>query len=341
MGFASRLRWIGVWTAVLSPCWTCPAAEPLVPGTGLKVALVGDDFEDEQWDYTLNGSKASHEQDEQTRPPGGRSRNGRWYESAKRGQPDVIKRIPTPPGGPAGSRGALLMVTRYSGVPGEFSGKQQQDDLLMNVQSRLGRSIPTSWQPSCVVRVFLPDFERWENRSGATFGVRADVRGRDREGQVEPYWPGMFILFRSATSRRYDHDFAEIRVRAGEDGRDVPGPIIEQPGWWTFGISFTPDGQVHQYASPGLDDLTEEDHLLSSYPYGSRCMYFDNFFFNVANLDNGKMWSTPWVVDDAELFVVPPQGQTMANLVRRSSSRSTVARRSSGLLDTMKHKLKR
>ena len=74
-------------------------AEPLVPGTGVVVQMVGDDFESPDWRYVFNGEKASHEQDEQQRPPGGKSTNGRWYEGAKRGQPDVVRRIATPPGG--------------------------------------------------------------------------------------------------------------------------------------------------------------------------------------------------------------------------------------------------
>ncbi len=304
------------------------SAEPFVPGTGVKINQVGDNFEDPKWGYIMNGKKASHEQDERQRPPGGRSRNGRWYESAKRGQPDVIKRVATPPGGIVGSQGALLLRTRLSGVPGELSGKQMQDDLLMGVKSRIGRPIHVSWSPSCVVRVYLPEFEKWENRTGASFGIRADVRGLDRDGSVEPYWPGMFILFRSETSRKFDEDFAQISVRAQRSGRDLGGPKIHEPGWWTFGMSFTPDGQVHYYVREGVDDLTEEDHLYSSFPYGSRCLYFDNFFLNVANWDNGKSWSTPWVIDDPQVFVIPPQGKTLANLVRTRTR--SVARRSHG-----------
>ncbi len=298
-------------------------AEPFVPGTGIVVQAVGDDFEASVWRYIKNGAKASHEQDEEQRPPGGKSVNGRWYEGAKRGQPDVVRRIPTPPGGLLGSTGSLFVATKYSGIPGDLSGKQMQDDLLMGVESRLGRPIPASWSPSVVVRVYLPEFDRWENRTGASFGVRSDVSGRTAEGEIEPYWPGMFILFRSAHSGKHDHDHAQITIRAKNNGQDVPGPIIEEPGWWTFGISFTPDGAVHQYASPGIDDLTEEDHLYSSMPYGTRMMHFNNFFVNVANLDNGKNWSTPWVIDDPTLYVIPPRGQTVENLTGRSS----VARR--------------
>jgi hypothetical protein len=292
-------------------------AEPLVPGTGVTLDITGDDFEDPNWGYIANGAKASHEQDDEQRPPGGKSRNGRWYEGAKRGQPDVVRRVATPPGGLPGSTGALFLATKYSGVPGVLSGKQMQDDLLMGVETRLGRPIPANWSPSVVVRVYLPDFSRWEQRSGASFGVRADVSGRTREGNVEPYWPGMFIQFRSAARGKYDHDFAQITVRAQNNGQDVPGPIIEEPGWWTFGLSFTPDGAVHQYASPGVDDLSEEDRLYSSFPYGTQCTHFNNFFVNVANLDNGKSWSTPWVIDDPTMYVIPPRGMTIENLLRR------------------------
>jgi hypothetical protein len=52
-------------------------------------------------------------------------------------------------------------------------------------------------------------------------------------------------------------------------------------------------------------------------------MHFNNFFVNVANMDNGKNWSTPWVIDDPTLYVIPPRGQSVENLTGRSS----VARR--------------
>lgn len=290
------------------------------------VDVVGDDFEDARWGYVMNGAKASHEQDEQQRPPGGKSKNGRWYEGAKRGQPDVVRRIATPPGGLPGSAASLMVATKFSGIPGTTSGKQMQDDLLMGIESRLGRPIPVAWSPSVVVRVYLPEFRRWEQRTGSSFGVRADVSGRTPDGVVEPYWPGMFILFRSARSGKYDHDFAEISVRARESGKDAKGPVIEEPGWWTFGLSFSPDGMVHQYASPGIEDLTAEDHLLSSRPYASQCLYLNNFFVNVANLDNGRNWSTPWVIDDPAVYVIPPRGQAVENLMR---GRSSVANRGS------------
>ena len=73
----------------------------------------------------------------------------------------------------------------------------------------------------------------------------------------------------------------------------LAGPKIYESGWWTFGMSFTPDGQVHYYAHAGVEDLTEDDHLYSSFPYDSRCLYLDNIFFNVANWENGKAGQRP------------------------------------------------
>ncbi len=312
--------------ASLAEAQQMQVSDPVVPGSGIKVTQVGDDFEDPRWSYVMNGLKASHEQDENQRPPGGRSRNGRWYESAMRGQPDLIRRVPTPAGGLAGSEGALLLRTRLSGIPGEIADAQMQDDLLMGVQSRLGQSVPVSWTPSFTVRVYLPPFAQWENRTGASFGVRGDCRGANPEGEVEPYWPGFFIIFRSETNRQYKQDYAQISFRAQQTGKDLIGPRILEPGWWTFGMTFTPDGRVHYYAHAGTDDLTEQDHLFSSFAYGWECRYFDNMFVNVANREDGQTWSTPWVIDDPAFYVIPPAGQTVANLARRAVN-TTVARR--------------
>jgi hypothetical protein len=290
------------------------AGTPFVPGTGEFLDDCSDDFEDPSWSYTLRLPKSSSEQDENSRPPGGFSSNHLWAEGALRGTPDVVKRVPTPPGGIEGSTGALLFATKYSGIPGRPSGKQQQDDLLMKFDHRLGRSIPVSWQPSCTVRVYLPPFDQWEQRSGPSFGMRCDCRGRKPDGSVEAYWPGMFWLFRKANGKSIPEDYAQLTIRSGPRGNDIRSVKATEPGWWTMGMSFSPDGQIHYFASPGVDDLTEEDYLTSYFPYSNHCLSLNNFFFNVANMDNGRSWSTQWVIDDPKIFAVPPQGQTVAAL---------------------------
>jgi hypothetical protein len=92
-------------------------------------------------------------------------------------------------------------------------------------------------------------------------------------------------------------------------------------------MSFTSDGQVHYYASPGVDDLTADDYIMSSFPYSMKALTFNNFFFNVANWDTGRTWSTPWVIDDPKIFVIPPAGQKVANLYRvKKKPQNQVAR---------------
>jgi hypothetical protein len=275
---------------------------------------VGDDFEDENWEYFYNLPKSSRNIDGQDRAPSGESKNGRWYEGMKRGQPDVIKRVPTPPGGLPGSQGSLLLRSLATGVPGHASYQMQQDDFIADVSSRLGGSLPASRTPNVVVRVFLPPVATWEKRTGPHFAFRTaldttvmkqqtgrSLRFSGTRQETETYWPGFFIEFESKADGR-EQDSAHLRIRANQWGGDFQGPQITTTGWWTFGMSVTPDGMVHYYAKPGIEDLTQKDYITSQYPYGYRCQWFSTFFFNVCNGDDGRTWSSDWIIDDPAVY---------------------------------------
>ena len=297
-------------TAVIGFATTTTAQ--LVPGTGQKLTQVGDDFEDEDWRWNPNWPKSSKNLNSFTGGYGGQSQNGRWYEGIKRGQPDVVRRVPTPKGGLPGSKGSMLLRSLYTGIPQRPSYQLQQDDFIADVHYSIG-TIPVAQSPSVVVRVFMPPVDQWEDRSGPTFAFRVacttTVRERPRGlfstagYKTETYWPGMFVEFDSKTDNGRDYDSASLRVRGNSYGQDYEGPPIKQTGWWTMGLSCTPDGRVHYYAHPGLEPLSQDDHIASEYPYGYRAERFKTFFFNVCNGDDGKTWSTPWIVDDAEVFV--------------------------------------
>jgi hypothetical protein len=269
---------------------------------GIIIDEVGDDFEQERWEYMPNHPKSSRNIDKNERGPLGTSLNKRWLEGPHRGTPDLLRRVPTPPDGLYDSRYALLTRTRRSGIPNKKSNQPQQDDLMVKVKRTLGRSIPPSASPSCVVRVYVPPFEEWENRTGASFGFRLDTWGsKPGKKKLEQYWPGIFINFRSATSRGVARDSAYMTIRGDARGRDIRGPEVT-PGWWTLGMSVSPDGRCHFYARAGIEDLTREDHLASYYCYGYQCKRLDLFFFNVVSFDNQRTWSTPWIIDDPTLF---------------------------------------
>ena len=284
-------------------------AAPVVPGTGQEAVQVGDDFEQPDWQYIPHWPKSTKNLDEWTRTPTGESQNGRWYEGMKRGQPDIIRRVATPKGGLPGSNGSLLLRSLHTGIPRSPSYQLQQDDFIADVNYKLGGAIPVSQTPSVVVRVFLPPVDQWENRSGPHFALRTavDPQGGSRyasRSQNETYYPGMFVEFESKTDTGRDYDSAHLRFRANQWGSDFKALELTQTGWWTLGLSFTPDGQVHYYAKPGVEELTEKDHITSQYPYGHRCRRFKTFFFNVCNGDDGKTWSTAWIIDDPSLYYI-------------------------------------
>ncbi len=295
-------------------------AAPLVPGSGTLIDYVGDDFEDTSWSFIHNFPKSSREQDERLRSPTGKSTNGRWKEGPERGHPDHMKVVECPAGGLPGSNHGLLIRTLNSGIPGYRSNDVQQDDLIANCISRLGMSIPARDMPSAVVRVYLPPADQWEDRTGPHFGFRiststtvterAESRGffasSRMETKSEPYWPGIWIHFRSKTSRKVEEDSAFLAYRGNRMGRDIKCRDIpaDQFGWWTFGISVTGDGQIHYYAKPGVEDLTQADHITSQFPYSYHAERFRTFFFNSCNRNDGRTWATPFIIDDPQLYVV-------------------------------------
>jgi hypothetical protein len=293
-----------------------PPANAVVPGSGVQLTQVGDDFEDPNWSFIPNGPKSSEDIDEKQRLPLGKSTNGRWYEGAKRGYPDVMQWVPTPDGGLPGSEGALLLKSLRTGIPGRISNTMHQDDFIANVQYRAGGTIPVSQTPNCTTRVYLPPMAEWENRNGPHFAYRAAVEttimekskfifGSPHEKE-EIYWPGLFILREKMRVGNEMKDQVYFRIRADRRGGDFRGPNIDVLGWWTLGMSFTPDGVVHYFAKPGVEELTVDDYIASALPYGYRCESFRTFFYNSVNMDNGKSWSTPFIIDDPKVYVASP-----------------------------------
>ncbi|MEW4488066.1 hypothetical protein AB1L42_08290 [Thalassoglobus sp. JC818] len=309
------LRVLLLTTPVLLPPAVVTAQ--VVPGTGTLINT--DDFEDESFSFDMNWPKSSKEEDENVRYPLGRSSNNMWMESPKRGMPDVVKRVETPAGGLEGSKGALYLRSRDTGVPGRPGFKQAQDDFIL-----AAKPMTLSYSPNYTVRVYLPSWDQWEQRSGVTFGIRSGMQGpveeeveslgfgrrlfrrlrKETTTKMEPYYPGFFIYHVPASdpNNKTGEPYAKILIRANQLGHEVDGPIIKETGWWTFGMSVTPDARCHYYASPGVDDLTPRDFITSQYPYTIAGTHFNTIFFNVCSADDGKTWSTPWIIDDPKVY---------------------------------------
>ena len=149
-----------------------------------------------------------------------------------------------------------------------------------------------------------------ESVSNGFFGSRSSTK-------AEPYWPGIWINFRSKTSRGVDQDSAYLTIRGDRRGRDIRMKEIaaEDFGWWTLGMSITPNGMVHYYARQGVENLTADDHITSQFPYSFTAQRFRTFFFDSCNKNDGKTWATPFVIDDPRLYLVNPT-RVAANVER-------------------------
>lgn len=285
----------------------------VVPGTGTMLEKAFDNFEDESWSYDYKLPKSSHEQDSQRRYPLGMSKNGLWKESAKRGTPDHIVRVETPPGGLPGSTGAMKIQSLNTGIPGILSREPQQDDLILNMGAKYG-SVSSSRSPSIVTRVWLPPFDQWEQRSGSHFGVRlalgtTKVTETKRffftktEEEAESYWPGFFIQYTRKADGQARHG-AMWLIRGANNGGDFAGPAITETGWWTVGMTVNPNGTVSYYVRPGVQNLRPQDHVATTMPYGYQAERFSSLFFNITSANNGAQWSTPFIVDDPAVYVL-------------------------------------
>jgi hypothetical protein len=289
-----------------------PKRRLLIPGTGLRIARTGDDFEDEKFLYYPQHPKSSWNIDKEMNIPGGISVNNLWAEGGKRGTPDVVKRIPTPPGGVEGSKGCMMMQSLHPGIPGRLLHEEHQDDLLHNVEGVTGSQIPVAWSPNVVCRVYIPGEAQWERRNGATFGYRIGLYGYTPQGKYDEYWPGIFFHMQREQTKEGKMKPSILSVlRADEFGRDLPGPTFEPSSWCTLGMSMPPDGSVQFFGKPGIEDLTEKDFLGGWHCYSWRAVNFSTFFYNVINLDNGRNWGTPWTVDNAYLYAATAPRQNI------------------------------
>ena len=189
----------------------------------------------------------------------------------------------------------MLFQTLHSGIPGTLTHQQQQDDLLHNIAGDGGddsRELePELHLPRvCAADQVLGAARRGDVRLSHGLGCNGATRSIGRASFCT--WSGS----RRTASRRRS---VRAWIRADNGGRDMPSLTFEPETWITMGISHTPDGAVHFFLRPGIDDLTKEDCVGSYWCYGYRAHTFQTFFFNVINMDDGRSVSTPWIVDDA------------------------------------------
>jgi hypothetical protein len=318
MIFKIRIFWI-IFTLVslALPAWADPP-----PGEGRRLTEYGDTFEEPNWTYNDNNPKLYNQYHDpgsgwtnvihNRHNPLGASANGRWQEGTVRGHPDIVEPVRTPRRGLRGSRYSLRLQTRNSGTPGRTEGTVQQDDLLQRLNGR--SNLPLGNGLSVVTRIYLPKLKDWEKRQGYHIGFRVGASGHrtgGKAGSVD-YWPGIWFWLQQDEDG--DNDHFRLVLRSNNEGKDVMATEKKytRTGWWTIGMTFNRDGSISYYASPGVDDLTEDDLLIfrqgsqsgvATYtPYNIMFDDLDYLFFSLANIDGE--WSTEFIVDDVSVYAV-------------------------------------
>ena len=306
--------------SLASAAWADPP-----PGSGRRLDRYSDTFEEPGWNYNDNNPKLHNQYHDpgsgwtnaipDRNAPLGVSVNGKWQEGTVRGHPDIVERTNTPRRGPSGSRYALRLRTRNSGTPGLTEGTVQQDDLLLSsATDNLLSNLPLGNGLSVVTRIYLPKLKKWEKRQGYHMGFRVSVSGHKAGATPgsQNYWPGIWFWLKQDEDGNNEH--FRLVLRANNEGQDVMATEKKytRTGWWTIGMTFNRDGSMSYYASPGVDDLTDDDLLVfrqgsqsrvATYtPYNIMFDDLDFLFFSMANIDG--QWSTEFIIDDISVYAV-------------------------------------
>ena len=204
-----------------------------VPGRGQKATEVGDDFEEAEWTYIDNVPKSSTNLDRDDRLPAGISKNQRVYESTYRGQPDVIKQVPTSSRRTAGKQTCRCRCVRKCGRPrpsqppdaaGRSAGQPVVDPGTgsgFQVAEHRGSRVP-------------PPIRAVGKTDRTTFGFRAELeggsmkmvsskgwfsKGQKLKHKHEAYWPGFFIQFNSKSDGQNKRGLGDADHSGRQSGR--------------------------------------------------------------------------------------------------------------------------
>ncbi|MGV2336392.1 MAG UNVERIFIED_CONTAM: hypothetical protein LVR18_20545 [Planctomycetaceae bacterium] len=189
--------------------------------------------------------------------------------------------------------------------------QMEQDDLIMSCSSRVGM-ISAAAVPTASLASGSPALISGKTAPAATSATALTLKPPSPKRKKsccspknvkkqEDYWPGFFIEFHSAHDGRFPKDEAWLIIRGNHLGQEIRS-IQLTPGWWTLGMSVSGDGRVHYYARPGVENLTPANLLHSGNPYSYSAEYFATHFYNVCNQNDGKTWSTPFIIDDPAIF---------------------------------------
>jgi hypothetical protein len=281
-------------------------AEILIPGSGTPIEVC--DFE-----------RSSEHAEDVYDYGAGRTGTGYGLCGSLRGVPENIVASPPQPGALPGSRRALYFEredrarsrfyeenpeavgTQVYGVPDE----ENQDDFLL----RAGRFVASDGL-SITVRYFV-DLNRDAYCSFALRSTGWFTDGREHQR----IYPAVWLYSADDGTGAFRDLRAFLRVAdfsTGDRGfykRDLLLDLPDKEGWWTLGLAFSHDGDVHYFASPGSDELTPADYLTSGSVVAPGYWFVENLDAVVMISTSNFCRSNPiQTMDDIQVYVNPLVG---------------------------------
>lgn len=282
------MKLITLRNVVMAVLLTLPAFGQL-PGTGIKITQLSDDFENPNWSFNYASNISS---------------NGMWYGSL-RGAPEVLNRTTPPAGGIPGQTGALQIRSRDN----DNDGYPQQEDLVTKFHNQLyGRYLQRADQPSFVAHIYMPPYASMQ-KDWSTLGFRIEARSN----QLNPgyYYPSIWLQYYNYGGN-YPNNFGVV-VRMGDGfasdvyvknmGANYAG------GWVSVGISFDELGIGHYYFKEGVLPFTAADKIYDTtmFPGGSNAKmdWIAYHFLSIGYNANDPDLSPDYRIDDVSVYIVP------------------------------------
>ena len=278
--------------------------------------------------------------------------------------PTRSKSIPTPPAACAGSQQALLLRTLNSGIPGYALQRRpagRPDRQLPRTPPRrhprrrtpqlhrprlpaAGRAVGTALRPA--VRLPRQPVDGHHRRKTTGFFSSGSST------EVEPYWPGMWIHFRANAHQEHQGRHGLHRRPRRPHGPRLPRPR-DRPSsaGGRSACRSPPTAWCTTTPAPASTSSPPPTTSRRSIPYSYTARDFRTYFFDVCNRNDGRTWSTPFVIDDPKLYVVRTpaastsivqrQEQQAVRNAQRASSRKSAATPSAKQRETHRHARRR
>ena len=304
-----------------------------VPGTvGQMIAPASYDWESNpSWVYQVNGPSSTQNLDGNARAPFGWGTDGIVLEDTWRGGPTGVAMVPTPSGGPAGSRSLAMSTNTFNtGIPSTgnndaLSWSAAQLAGLPNAfGGNVGYQVDAVTKSSYTATWGVPDPDTWQTSNAPYYAIHETMIIRNN---ASPDWHDIFFIKRDDgiaagwTNINGDPDFLPtdpeyMMVTYVDDPTWGVGQLPKKVGisnptagddgvqWFTLGASLD-DNALNIYMAPGLS-LGVGD-FQGAYAAGEVTQWMAGASLYLQQAYPSNVQTPNWFIDNMKLYsnIVP------------------------------------